>query len=154
MKKITTTLLFIIKDNKILLPMKKRGQGQGFYNGVGGKMQDGENIVDTLLRETKEEINVTPVDFRNVGKIDFDLFYKGEKALETMEIFIANDFEGQLKESEEMKPFWFDLDKIPYDKMFPDDRLWIEKVLNGKLVKGKIKMDKNFNMIENELSFE
>jgi hypothetical protein len=31
------TLLFLIKDQKILLAMKKRGFGKGRWNGVGGK---------------------------------------------------------------------------------------------------------------------
>ena len=40
--------------------MKKSGFGQGRFNGVGGKPEGDENIHDTAIRETKEEINVAP----------------------------------------------------------------------------------------------
>jgi 8-oxo-dGTP diphosphatase/8-oxo-dGTP diphosphatase/2-hydroxy-dATP diphosphatase len=38
MEKMQTTLLLGLKDNKLLLAMKKRGFGAGKYNGVGGKL--------------------------------------------------------------------------------------------------------------------
>jgi 8-oxo-dGTP diphosphatase len=58
-----TTLLFLVKkqDNKIselLFAMKKRGFGAGRWNGVGGKLSEGETIVQAVVRETKEEIGV------------------------------------------------------------------------------------------------
>jgi hypothetical protein len=31
-----------------------------------------------------------------------------------------------------MKPYWFNLDKIPYDEMWEDDRIWLPKILNGE----------------------
>jgi 8-oxo-dGTP pyrophosphatase MutT (NUDIX family) len=40
------TLLFLHKpdEQKILLAMKKRGFGEGKWNGVGGKREPGESI--------------------------------------------------------------------------------------------------------------
>lgn len=152
MKNINTTLLLIIKDNKILLAMKKRGFGVGLYNGVGGKMQDGETIFETMIRETKEEINVEPIDAKLVGIIDFDLYLKGEKAIEKVHIFVAHNYKGEVQESEEMKPEWFDINKIPYEKMFDDDLLWLPDVVNGKLVQGNVKFDKNNHTVESKIS--
>lgn len=152
MKNINTTLLLIIKGNRILLAMKKRGFGVGLYNGVGGKMQDGETIYETMIRETKEEINVEPIDAKLVGMIDFDLYLKGEKAIEKVHIFVANNYKGEVRESEEMKPKWFDINKIPYEKMFDDDLLWLPDVINGKLVKGNVVFDKNNHTVESKIS--
>ena len=53
-----TTLCFLQKDNKLLLGMKKRGFGQGKYNGFGGKLQEGETIIQGVLRELKEECGI------------------------------------------------------------------------------------------------
>ena len=152
MKNINTTLLFIIKDDKILLAMKKRGFGVGLYNGVGGKMQDGETIFETMIRETKEEINVEPIDAKLVGIIDFDLYLKGENVIEKVHIFVAHNYKDDLQESEEMKPEWFDINKIPYEKMFDDDLLWLQDVVNGKLVQGKVKFDKSNHTVESNIS--
>jgi len=35
-----------------------------------------------------------------------------------------------MKESEEIKPFWFDLENIPYKKMWEFDKHWLPRILN------------------------
>lgn len=147
MKYLETTLLVIIKDKKIMLAMKKRGFGKGKLNGVGGKRQEGEAIYETMIRETMEEISVKPVNAKLVGIINFKIFVDGEKTDEKMHIYLANDYEGEITESEEMKPEWFDLDNIPYERMFADDRIWLPEVLKGNLVQAECEFDEAFNMI-------
>ena len=54
-----STLCFLIEDDRILLAMKKRGFGEGKWNGVGGKVNEGETVEAAAIRETEEEIGVT-----------------------------------------------------------------------------------------------
>ena len=147
-KQLTTTLLHIIKDGKILLAEKKRGFGVGLFNGVGGKLEPGETVEQAMIRETQEEINVTPINYKKVAVINFDMFHKGEPTLEEMHVYIANDFIGTPDETEEMKPQWFDMDKMPYEKMFAADRIWMREVFNNKKLTGNVKFDKDFNLLE------
>ncbi|XP_037783471.1 7,8-dihydro-8-oxoguanine triphosphatase-like [Penaeus monodon] len=49
------TLMFIREGEKILLGYKKRGFGQGRWNGFGGKVEAGETPEQAAIRETKEE---------------------------------------------------------------------------------------------------
>ena len=72
------TILFLIRDNQILLAMKKRGFGAGRFNGVGGKPEGDETIEQTAIRECQEEICVTPTKFNEVGRINF--YFPAEKA--------------------------------------------------------------------------
>ena len=146
MKTLETTLLVIVKDEKILLAQKKRGFGTGMFNGVGGKKQEGETIYEAMIRESFEEINVKPINAKLVGKLEFSLYLHEEETTEIMYIYLANDFEGELQESDEMRPKWFDLDKIPYESMFADDTIWLPKVLKGNLVSGRVVFDKDLNM--------
>ena len=44
------TLVLIMKGKQVLLGMKKRGFGKGKWNGFGGKVQDGEEILDAARR--------------------------------------------------------------------------------------------------------
>ena len=74
-----TTLCLLKKENKILLAMKKKGFGEGKYNGVGGKLEENETPEEAMIRETQEEICVTPTEYEKVGVISFDEFYKGKK---------------------------------------------------------------------------
>ena len=147
MKNLETTLLVIVKNNKIMLGEKKRGFGKGKLNAVGGKRQEGEQIYDTMLRETMEEIGVKPIGAQIVGIIDFKLFIDGEKANEKMHIFLAKDYIGEPFESDEMKPEWFDTNNIPYERMFADDMLWLPEVLKGNKIQAEVDFDENFNMI-------
>ena len=66
-----TTLCFLTKDKKVLLAMKKRGFGNGRWNGVGGKLNAGETIRQAAIREAKEEIGVTVWQMEKVAVLDF-----------------------------------------------------------------------------------
>ena len=132
MDKIETTLCLLKRDNKILLAMKKRGFGEGKYNGIGGKIEKGETPEEAMIRETQEEINVTPTKYEKIGIVEFDEYYKGKKQNLVFYLYFIHEWEGKPSESDEMKPKWFEIDNIPYDKMFPDDKYWLPLVLEGK----------------------
>src|SRR3989344_8388753 len=106
------TLCIIHKHPKILLGMKKRGFGIGRWNGFGGKVEIGENIENAMRREIKEEAGIEVGDLNKVGFIEFTL----ESINETHEvhIFKVENFKGEIIESEEMKPQWFNIDEIPF----------------------------------------
>jgi 8-oxo-dGTP diphosphatase/2-hydroxy-dATP diphosphatase len=40
-------------------------------------------------------------------------------------------------ESEEMRPQWYAINKLPFDAMWVDDPHWLPLVLAGKKIKGK-----------------
>jgi 8-oxo-dGTP pyrophosphatase MutT (NUDIX family) len=151
MKEITATLLFLIKDDKILLAMKKRGFGADRFNGVGGKPEGGEKIEQTLIRESIEEIGVKPTKFEQVAMIDFDEYFKGEQIIMHMHVFFATKWTGKPAESEEMAPEWFDQSRIPFDRMWPDDPYWLPQVLAGKKIKADFKLDKNDKIIKHKI---
>ncbi len=151
LKKLNTTLLLIIKDNKILLAKKKRGFAAGVLIGIGGKQDKGETIREALVRECQEEINATPINFKQVGLIDFDTYYKGEHCELKLNIFTCSDYVGEIQETEEMEPYWFDINNIPYDKMLEDDKLWMTKVLSGETVKGKVVFNEKLQLQHSDI---
>ncbi len=65
------TLVFIIKDYRVLLIRKKRGLGAGKVNGPGGRLESGETFKACAIREVQEELHVTPVDPVRVGQHAF-----------------------------------------------------------------------------------
>ena len=46
------TLMFVLRDGRILLIEKKRGLGAGKINGPGGKIEPGETPLQAVMRET------------------------------------------------------------------------------------------------------
>lgn len=148
LKKINTTLVLIEKNNKILLGQKKRGFASGTYNGIGGKQDPGETIDQAMIRECQEEIGVTPINYEKVGDIDFDMWYKGEHANMNLAIYSCFEYVGEIRETEEMRPEWFDRNSLPFDKMLQDDIIWLQNYyLQGKHFYGKVKFDKDMNML-------
>ncbi len=127
-------LLYIIKDDKVLLINKKRGLGAGLVNGVGGKVEAQEDVIDAVKRECKEEVGVLP---RNIQKRGVLYFNNNDKEHILVHVFVAGDYEGELKETEEAEPFWVKTDEIPYDKMWEDDVFWLPYVIKGYFVYGE-----------------
>lgn len=146
---ILTTLMLIIKDNQMLLGVKKRGFGMGRLNGAGGKVESGESIHDAAIRETEEELGITPLNPRLVGTVVFgDLYYKGVAEDNVMSIFVANDYTGEPSESDEIAPEWHDIDNLPFDRMWGDDYYWMPEILKGKIIEAFFHYNENDEFTE------
>lgn len=139
MKKILT-LCIVQKGQKVLLGMKKRGFGAGRWNGFGGKIEGEESIQDGACRELKEEAGLHATEIEKRGIIDFK-FENDPKILE-VHIFSVPKYRGKAKETEEMKPEWFDVEKIPFDQMWADDKHWLPLFISGRKFKGEFLFDK------------
>ena len=119
----------IMRDWKLLLAMKKRGFGVGKYNWPWWKIEKWETSEQAMIREAKEEIWIDILKQRRLWKLYFYFEWKSDWDFE-VDLFLIEDFRWVPIETEEMKPEWFDIDKIPYDKMWEDDKIWLPKVLN------------------------
>lgn len=146
------TLCFLIKNNKILLAMKKRGFAAGKWNGAGGKPnnEDG-NIEATAKRETFEEIQVTVRKLKKVAILNF-YFERKTEWNQQVTVFLTESWQGVPKETEEMSPKWFDINEIPYKDMWEDDILWLPLVLKGNIVEADFLFDQNQKMLEHKVN--
>ncbi len=147
MKQMTLSLIFLRRNDQVLLAMKKRGFGEGRWNGAGGKVEPGETLEQSMIREAEEEIGITPIAYEKVGDIVFDEYFKGEPTLLRVHVFTATKWQGTPQESDEMRPQWFALDRIPYDSMWPDDPLWLPRVLAGKKITATFTLDETDTII-------
>jgi len=150
MKKLVTTLCIVHQHPRILLGMKKRGFGEGRWNGFGGKISPGETIEDAAKREIQEEAGIKIADLYKLGVIEFE--FKGNPEIIEVHIFKSGGFSGEPTESEEMKPRWFHIDEIPFDTMWPDDIHWLPFFLQGKRFKGRFLFGEADVILEKELS--
>ena len=143
------TLVLVHDHPRVLLGMKKRGFGEGKWNGFGGKVQEGESIEQAARREFQEETKADVEDLEKLGVLRFE-FQNGDPTKE-MHVFIARTLIGEAAESDEMRPQWFEMDQIPFKEMWEDDLYWMPLFLQGKKFKGTFGFDSDFKMVKNEL---
>lgn len=135
-----TTLCFCLREEDVLLGMKKRGFGAGKWNGYGGKVLEGETTKVAALRELKEEsgLEATEDALRHVAVLRF--FFDGNPIFEC-HVFILHTWQGQAIETEEMAPRWFPMQELPLTDMWAADGKWLPLILEGK----SLEADVNFN---------
>ncbi len=140
-----STLCLLIKENgeekELLLAMKKRGFGVNRWNGVGGKFnpeKGDKTIEDTATRETEEELGVKTKEMEKVAVFNFLYPYlpEDDKKSWQVHIFLVKNWQGKPMETEEMAPKWFKEAEIPFAEMWPDDSIWLPKVLSGQKLTG------------------
>ena len=151
---IRRTLLFLRRGNEILLAKKKRGFGEGLWNGTGGKLEAGESVVDALVRETREEIGVIPMHYFQVAELDFVQDAETDPWHMYVYAYFCDEWEGEPVETEEMAPAWFKLEEIPYADMWEDDRHWLPQALSGEKVTGMFSFDENNKLISHNVMIQ
>ena len=119
------TLLFVLRVHQgraqVLLIHKKTGHGQGRVNGPGGKLDAGESLTACARREVFEEVGLQVARPQCRAELRF-VELDGSQWLGYA--FTADQFSGQLIETPEARPFWCDVEEIPFADMWPDDQLW------------------------------
>lgn len=122
-------MLYIIKDNKILFLVRDKKNDtvheQGKLLSIGGKVEEGEAIEDTVIREAKEEANITIIKpelravlyFRNFGTerndwVDF--------------LFVSNDFSGEPTAGNEGNFVWKDVSDINTLNIYKQDKVYLD----------------------------
>lgn len=91
------------------------------WNGFGGRVEAGERVEEACCREMFEECTLRArcEDLVEVGRILFT--YPHSK--------------------------WFAPDDIPYDYMWPDDKVWLPRVLRGEKVLGEVVFSEEGEMV-------
>ena len=141
------TLLFVVRDGEVLLIHKKRGLGAGNINGPGGRLEPGETPREAAIREVEEELCITPEAVSHCGELSFQ-FVDGLSIHCT--VFRAESHTGTPQETDEAIPLWTPVDKIPYDKMWEDDRYWLPLMLENTPFTGLFIFDQH-RMLDHRL---
>ncbi len=138
MPKDDAVICFVRDNDHLLLIEKKRGLGGGKVNGPGGKLEAGETPVQAAIRETVEEVGIVPIAPERVAELSF-VFTDGYSL--RCDVFMTSHYTGTPVETAEAKPFWAHVGKVPYERMWEDDALWLPRVIAGERIAGRFIFD-------------
>ena len=120
------TLVFVLRNDEVLLIHKKTGHGRGKISAPGGKLEPGEQVAACAAREVQEEVGVQPVNLVCRAELRF-VEECGAQWLGYA--YTTREFSGDPRRTLEADPFWCRRVEIPYDRMWDDDRLWLPLIL-------------------------
>jgi 8-oxo-dGTP diphosphatase len=95
----------------------------GKWNGLGGKLEAGETPEECAIREIREESGLLVVDPILRGVITFPQFSRGEDWYTY--IFVAEQFTGEVIDSNEGVLAWVENDKLLDLNLWPGDRIFL-----------------------------
>lgn len=97
----------------------------------GGHLEHGESIVESTIREMKEETGLIVSNLQNCG---FVQWYNPAKDLQYIVfLFKTNTYTGTLKDSAEGNVRWMTLDEMRSGNLAPNMDRYIDVILNDNL---------------------
>ncbi len=120
-----TVLCYIERDDKYLMLYRNRKEkdvNAGKWVGVGGGFEENESPVDCLIREVWEETGLTLTSHRLRGIITF-VSDKWEG--ETMFLFTADGFTGEMISCNEGELHWISKEEVPELPAWAGDRIFL-----------------------------
>ena len=106
-------------------------------------MENGETPTECVIREFKEE---TGLDLKN-PKLKGISYWK-DSTEGVIFIYVAEDFEGNLQESEEGKLEWIDIKELENIKQFDMNTKFTKYVLEEGMFEGKFILDNSAKVLE------
>ena|SRR3989304_1776545 len=149
------TLCYVIDKNQnrtlMLHRIKKENDyHEGKWNGLGGKLEQGESPEDCVIREIKEEAGLDIKNPKMHGFITFPLFDEADDWY--VFIFTAEDFKGSIIDSPEGNLEWIPNDKLTSLNLWGGDEIFLKWLFQEKFFSAKFNYE-NGKYLDHEVSF-
>ena len=140
------SIILLIKDDRVLLQKAPESKKifPGLYNGIGGHIERGEDVLTGTRRELHEEAGVSCSDLHLAGTIMIDV-----RPLEGILLFVftGSNLDGEPVQSSEGTLHWIRVDQLIQYKVVEDIPELVAKIQEqeetGELFFGKYLYDEN-----------
>ena len=137
-----STACYLVKEDKVLLIKFNKKWGQ-VYAPIGGKMEYGETPTECVIREFKEE---TGLELKN-PKLKGISYWK-DSTEGIIFIYVSENFDGDLQESEEGRLEWIEIKELDNIKQFDMNTKFTKYVFEDGMFEGKFILDDNAKVLE------
>lgn len=147
------TLVYIKHEGKTLMIHRVKKQADihaGKWNGLGGKLEAGESPEACAIREVREEAGLEIRNPRYGGLLVFAGF-KGEDWY--VWVFTAEQFEGEVTDSDEGRLQWIPDREIRSLPLWPSDHLFLDWLEAGKIFSARFEYSPQDEMLGHQVVF-
>lgn len=152
--KLATLCYVIDKNNNSTLMIhrvkKQNDYHEGKWNGLGGKFEHGESPEECAIREIEEESGLKVKSVIMKGFITFPMFDGKEDWY--VFLFTANEFSGNLIDSNEGNLAWIKNEKLTELKLWDGDKIFIPWLFNDGFFSAKFNYE-NGKYVSHEVLF-
>ena len=124
MKTINVVAAIIKENNKFFASQRGYGEFTGGWEFPGGKIEEGETPQEALIREIKEELDISIIvgELLDIVEYDYPTFHL------SMQCFWATIEDGELILKEHMAAKWLKKDELESVNWLPADEGLVEKI--------------------------
>lgn len=97
----------------------------GFWEFPGGKLEQGENAEDALIRELEEEVGIIVTESRLVKQVDYEL----EDRFITLYFFVVSAWRNEPYGKEGQQSRWVDQKDLVASEFPPANRVIVDMLL-------------------------
>lgn len=146
------TLCYIRKDNKTLMlhrVKKENDLHEGKWNGLGGKVENGESPEECAIREIKEESGLNAKSIRLTGLISAPDFAGKDKHWYIF-VYVIEEFDGEIIDSPEGVLKWHETKEIENLNVWPSDKIFFPLLDDKEIFSIKVYYE-NGELVDHEM---
>lgn len=134
-----TNMCMLRRSDGRVLVQNRRDPNWGGLTFPGGHVEPGESLVDSVIREMREETGLTIKHPRLIGTKSW--MQKDGSGRYLVLLYVANEYEGELQDSEEGDVRWMTLEEMRTGQM-----------VDGMALYFRVFLDRDVNEIWYELN--
>lgn len=123
----STVIIMNQKKEILLIERKNKLKGSGRISGATAFCKEDENTLDACLRAAEEETGLKISNPVHMGYLNMALSVGNLRG----HVYLATQYEGEIKETENNKPYWQKTKGMPFKQMSVDYKVWLPHLVKG-----------------------
>lgn len=131
------TMVYLLRDNQVLFLVRKKKNDtthkQGMYLSIGGKIEPGESILESAIREIREESTIEVSNLELRGVLHF-VNWGADRHDWVDFVFVGSDFKGDPQNGNEGSFEWVNQDSLENIPLYESNKQFLPEILKSNFV--------------------